>query len=213
LILLALAAGGFAATNWFLKGPRWALYQVGKAVHERNPSLFVAYVDAGRILSGQKDDIVDLLLPDQNRAEQRDFLRGIITAFMGTLTEQVNQQIIRIISDPQRENLPSSWTLAVAARIDTNGDSALATLADPQSGRNLRLGLRRGEDGRWRVVEINSQDLKTLINEYVLNKRDQGKSPAAAAPAPAAPSAPSTSPAPAPPAPSTPEASTPEAAR
>lgn len=181
LVLLALAAGGFAATSWFLKGPRWALYQVGKAIHERNPALFVAYVDVGRILSGQKDDIVDLLLPDQNRAEQRDLLRGIITAFMGTLTEQVNQQVIRVISDPQRDNLPSSWTLAVAAKVDTNDDSALVTLADPQAGRSLRLGMRRVEDGRWRVVEVNSQDLRALINEHVLKKRDQGKAPAAPA--------------------------------
>jgi hypothetical protein len=191
LILLALAAVGFFATNWLLQGPRWALYQVGKAVHERSPSLFMAYVDVGRILSGQKDDIVDMLLPDPNRSEQRDFLRGVITAFLGTLTEQVNQQIIRVISDPQRENLPSSWTLAVAAKLDVNGDSALATLADPQSEQRLRLGMRRGDDGRWRVVEVNSQDLKALINRYVLKKREQGKASAPApTPAPAEPPAP-----------------------
>lgn len=191
LILAALAAGGFTATHWFLQSPRWALYQIGKAIHDRNPALFVAYVDVGRILSGQKDDIVDLILPDRERTEQRDFLKGIITAFMGTLTDQVNQQVIRIIKDPGRENLPSSWTLAAAAQVTTNGDNALALLADPQEGRRLRLGLRRDQDGRWRVVEINPQDLKVLAQTYLGKKREEAQ------PAPAPPPAPAPAPAPA----------------
>jgi hypothetical protein len=195
LVLLALAAGGFAATTWFLASPRWALYQIGKAIHQRNPSLFVAYVDVGRILSGQKEDIIDLILPEQGRSDQRDFLRGLITAFMGTLTDQVNQQVIRIVADPQRENLPSSWTLAVAAKIDTNADSALVEMADPRAGNRLRLGMRRVDDGPWRVVEINPQDLRALIKDHLQKKRDEGRAAPAEPPATAPAEPPTAAPA------------------
>ncbi len=200
LILAALAAGGFAGTHWFLQSPRWTLYQIGKAIHERNAPLFIAYVDVGRILGGQKDDIVDLILPDRERTEQRDFLKGLITAFMGTLTDQVNQQIIRVINDPQRDNLPSSWTLALMAQVSVNGDNALALLADPREGRRLRLGLRRDEERRWRVVEINPQDLKVLAQAYLRTKSEEAapKSVPAPAPVPAPEAAPTPAPAPAP---------------
>jgi hypothetical protein len=40
-------------------------------------------------------------------------------------------------------------------------------LSDPQKGRRLRLGMHKAANGPWRVVDIDSRDLKALVKEFV----------------------------------------------
>lgn len=195
LLLVALGGAGFGATYVFLRSPHWSLYQIGKAVHQHDPRLFLAYVDVPQILSSQKDDILALVMPNQDQSGQRDVVRQLLGAFMGPIIEQVRERVSRVIADPQRENLPSSWTLALAANVTTNGDYALVVLSDPRTSDRLRLGMQRAKDGYWRVVQINAQDLRQLAGKHLLPgllgqpeqpKKDQPQ-PAPATPAPAAP--------------------------
>ncbi len=168
VLLAALASGAFWVTHGFLTGPRYALYQIGKAINDHEPRLFLAYVDIERILKGQKDAIVDMVAPKGQRDDEtRDLVRGLVGAFMAPLSDQVTFKVVQAIKDPDRENLPSSWTLALAARVTTNNDYALVGLSDPQKGRRLRLGMHKAPNGPWRVVDIDSRDLKALVKEFV----------------------------------------------
>ena len=168
LIILACVAGlGFWATWGFLHGPRWALYQIGKSIYEHQPRLFLAYVDIERIARGQKDELVRIFLPERSPEEQKQVGR-ILGALMGPVTSLLKDKAARIIADPERDNLPSSWTLMAAARITRKDDYALVVLADPDSGRRLRLGMQRHpRQGHWQVVEVNPQDLRALLAEYL----------------------------------------------
>ncbi|KMY66090.1 hypothetical protein AAU61_19270 [Desulfocarbo indianensis] len=167
LVLLALAGVGFWATWNFLRGPHWALYQIGKAIHERNPRLFIAYVDVGRIARGQKEELVKVFLSDRPQEEQAQVGR-IVEAFMGPITAQLTDKAVRMVADPNRENLPTSWALVAASQVTRREDFALILLSDPQSGRRLRMGMQRHpQDGHWQVVELNTQDLKILLSEYL----------------------------------------------
>lgn len=168
LLMVALTGAGFGATFLFLRSPHWALYQVGKAIHNHEPRLFLAYVDVGQILQIQKNDILDLIMPDQEQRDKRDLVRQLINAFMGPITEQVRERLGRLVADQQRDNLPSSWALLLAADITTNGDNALVVLRSPQRGERLRLGMQRGKDAYWRVVQINVQDLRQLAAKHLL---------------------------------------------
>lgn len=168
LLLACLAVGGFWATQYFLKSPYWSLYQIGKAIHDRDSRLFLTYVDLGKIISGQKDAIVEMIFPAQDKREQRDVVRQILTAFMAPITEQVRDRVVRVVEDKERDNLPSAWTLVVAASVASDGDSAQVVLKDPIRDRQLRLGMKREGDGFWRVVEINAQDIKPLVEKYLL---------------------------------------------
>ncbi len=170
VVVAALAAGGFGATWWFMRSPHFALYQVGKAIHSHDPGLFMTYVDVSRILQGSKDELLNMFLPEQVKKDQREMLRQIMGAFMGPLSEQVKERVARLVADKERENLPTSWTLVWAAKVDKSGESALALLQDGQNGRQLRLGLQRGDDRYWRVVEINAQDLRALLEEHLRDK-------------------------------------------
>jgi DUF2939 family protein len=168
ILLIVLAGGAFWGTLHILDSPRWALYQIGTAINDHNPRLFLAYVDVDTIVRGQKDTIVELVVPrDKNDQKTRNMVRGLVGAFMEPLSDQVKIKIIKAIEDTERNDLPTSWTLAVAAQVVTNQDYALVVLSDPESKRRLRLGMQRKNDGPWRVVNLNSRDLKLLVKEYL----------------------------------------------
>ena len=167
IVLVALAGIGFWATWGFLRGPHYALYQIGKAIHDREPRLFMAYVDVDRIARGQKDELLRVFLPDRSEEDHQKIGR-IVAAFMGPITAQLKAKAASIIADPKRDNIPTSWTLVAAANVNRKDDYALVVLSDPQSGRRLRMGMQRHPvEGHWQVVELNSQDLKVLLAEYM----------------------------------------------
>ncbi|CAO0820573.1 hypothetical protein DFAR_1700005 [Desulfarculales bacterium] len=107
LLLVALAGAGFESTYLFMRSPHWSLYQVGRAIHNYDPRLFMAYVDVGQILQSQKDDILDLILPNQEQRDQRDMVRQLLNTFMGPIIDQVRDKLSRVIADQGRENLPA----------------------------------------------------------------------------------------------------------
>ncbi|MCF8041546.1 MAG: DUF2939 domain-containing protein [Desulfarculaceae bacterium] len=168
VILAFLASGTFYATHNFLNGPRWALYQIGKAIHDREPRVFLAHVDIERILGGQKDTIVDMVAPKGQRDDDtRNLVRGLVGAFMAPLSDQLAGQAVKAINDPERENLPSSWTLVFAANVTRNGNYALVVLADPSKGQRLRMGMEKRKNRPWQIVDIDSNDLKRLAKKYL----------------------------------------------
>ena len=191
MLVAAVASGAFWATHDFLSGPRYALYQIGKAIHDREPRLFLAYVDVEGILKGQKETFLNMVAPKGGDEQRRSIIRGLTNAFMGTITDQATYEVIKAIKDPERENLPSSWTLVFAARIKSNENYALVVLSEPQEGRRLRLGMHKKEGGPWRVVSIDSRDLKALAKEFLKDRFgiqvEEEKPPAQPPQPPAAP--------------------------
>lgn len=169
LVILALLVGAAFWGTWtLLNSPHWALYQIGKAIHQREPRLFLAYVDIDRILRSQKQALIDELIPDRSKAEGREWASSLLSAFMGPVSDMVKDRVARLVADPKRENLPTSWALVVAAKVDRNGDYAMVVLADPEEKRRLRMGMRRDPSERlWKVVELDADDLKRLLKEYL----------------------------------------------
>jgi len=178
LIVLVLLAGvGFWATWSFMRGPHYALYQIGKSIHDREPRLFMAYVDVERITRGQKEELVRVFLSDRSKEEQ-DNVGRIVEAFMGPITAQLRDKAARIIADPNRDNLPTSWALVAGANVNRKDDYALVVLSDPQSGRRMRMGMQRHpKEGHWQVVELNAQDLKILLTEYLDEQKAKSDAP------------------------------------
>jgi hypothetical protein len=167
IVLVALAGTGFWATWGFLRGPHYALYQIGKSIHTHQPRLFLAYVDVERIAKGQKEELIRVFMPDRSKDEHEKVGR-IVEAFMGPIAAQLKEKAATMVADKNRDNIPTSWTLVAAANVNRKEDFALVVLSDPQSGRRLRMGMQRhSTEGHWQVVELNSQDLKILLTEYM----------------------------------------------
>ena len=168
VILLAVLVGtGFGATWWFLKSPQYALYQIGKAIHDHDPRLFLAYVDLDKVMDSQKEELARLLLPHQSK-EAQDTVSRILGAVMGALRGQIHQRVAQMVADTERNNIPSAWALVAAAHVTRNGEYALVVLSNPEKGQRLRMGMRRDpEQGHWRVVEIDPRDLRRLVQELL----------------------------------------------
>ena len=98
-------------------------------------------------------------------------MQKILSAFLPHIQSLARDRVARIIADKNRQNLPASWALLPAAEISTNGDAALVVLSDPDSGKRVRLGMKRyPEDGHWRVVHIDPKDLRKLLEDHLNNR-------------------------------------------
>lgn len=166
LLLVALAVGAYLGTNAFLNSPTYALYQIGRAIHNRDPGLFITYVDIDRIYHGQRDNLVDLVVTGKEREDTRRVVKGFLTALAPQITTEVRRKVILWVADPKRDNIPSSWTLVAAANITRRPGYALVVLSDPEKKQRLRLGMQRKEGKPWRVVEVDPRDLKRILSTY-----------------------------------------------
>ncbi len=162
-LLAALAVGAFVGTNAFLNSPTYALYQIGRAIHNRDPGLFITYVDIDRIYHTQRGTMVDMVLAGKKHRDTRRTVKGILTAMAPQLLTQLRRRVILWVADPQRDNIPSSWTLVAAAHIKRRDNFALVVLSNPAKHQRLRLGMQRREGKPWRVVEVDPRDLKRLL--------------------------------------------------
>jgi len=173
LLLLVLGGAAFWVTWSVLNGPHYALYQIGKGIHEREPRRVLAYVDVERIARGQKDELIAEFMAEKSQ-DERNQVSQIVGALMGALAPMVKDRVAQVVADPNRDNIPSSFTLVAAADVTTNGDYAMVVLSEPEGGqgRRLRMGMQRHQElGHWQVVEINPQDLRRLISEYMEKRR------------------------------------------
>ncbi|MEW5914086.1 MAG: DUF2939 domain-containing protein [Thermodesulfobacteriota bacterium] len=193
ILLVVLAGAAFWSTHYLLSSPRWALYQIGRAINNHDPRLFLSYVDVDAIVLSQKDAIVEMVVPrERNDDNTRNMVKGLVGAFMGPLTDQVRARVIKAVEDTERRDLPSSFTLAVAASVLVNGEYALVVLKEPEKKRRLRMGMRRTED-QWRVVDLDSRDLKRLAEDYLqqrFGRQAQNQTPPQPQAAPTQPAAP-----------------------
>ena len=146
LIIAALAVAAFWGTWAFLRSPHYAIYQIGKAIYQRDAQLFLAYVDVDHILLNQSGDVAALLVPELKEQNQKTMIKQMVGVIMGALKNQIKDRVAKAVADPKRENLPSSWTLLAGANITSKDHFALVVLSEPEKGRRLRMGMRRDQE-------------------------------------------------------------------
>lgn len=172
IFLLVLALAGFGGTYWFLKSPYYSLYQIGKAIHDHDAPLFLAYVDINEIVRSQKGDFVEIFVPQKVAKDANEVVNTLLTAMMPQVTKIVQAKVVQVIRDPQRNNLPSSYVLLLGAEVQQQDPMAEVLLQDPQKpDKKLRFSMRpHPEQGHWQVVHINPQDLKSLMADELKKK-------------------------------------------
>lgn len=171
-LLVILGGGGFFASWQFMRSPYWSLYQIGKAIHNHDARLFLAYVDLDRIIRSQKDELVSEFMGEDSDQKTQQTVQNLLSAFMQPIVALARDRVINAVADPDRDNLPTSWALVPMAKITVNGNYALVVLSDPEKQRRLRLGMtRHPEQGHWQVVQVDPRDAKILLREYLKNER------------------------------------------
>ncbi|MBI5585218.1 MAG: DUF2939 domain-containing protein [Deltaproteobacteria bacterium] len=171
LIILAFALG--LGWRWVQGTPRYALYQIGAALKNRDVARLLMHVDLDSILKQQVAESVSNLLKSTASDHPLGKWLGAIGEFKITLapgaqsglSALVRRELEAYLTDPGHPTLPSSFLLLSLAEFHTRGDVSLITLKYEQD--QLRLALKK-TDGLWRVVELNPEDTQRLIKTYLL---------------------------------------------
>jgi hypothetical protein len=81
------------------------------------------------------------------------------------LQSLISQNLREYLENPNNPTLSSSFLLLSGAKVKINGDNALVALQHEKD--QLRLGMKN-QEGIWRIVDLNSEDIRRLLATYPL---------------------------------------------
>ncbi|MBW1917922.1 MAG: DUF2939 domain-containing protein [Deltaproteobacteria bacterium] len=185
LILVVLAFSGAIILGylWFWQGtPRHTLYQMVRAIQNRDINNFYKFVDLQAIFNNFINDASQDLgfLNENNQKEEpppdefarwsrklgKKFARYLLPKLFGTFEAQIKGQIERYLLSLSTSETLSLTALVTQAQIQQQGHQAEVTLIDPETKKPLRFRMQQNPDTReWRVVEVNYQDLKEFLKK------------------------------------------------
>jgi hypothetical protein len=172
VIIIGLAFTAGLGWRWVQGTPYYALYQIGKGLKNRDLNTVLAYVDLESVLNQQVSGPVSRLLSSMASsslgkitgpgAEIKIQLSPGLTKGLSNI---VVEQFKAYLENPRNPTLPSSFVLLGLADFKIKEDAALVTLQHEKE--RLRMGMRK-QEGFWRVVELNQEDMERLIKTYLL---------------------------------------------
>ncbi len=176
ILIVILLICGFVGWNYVKSTPQYSLYQMYKAVDNRDYESFVKYVDTDSLI----DNVVDKALTasqtqQAQEATQKDewyqlgyqFGQGLVAMMKPALKEQVKTQFKKQIEDGsfKKEYRPANLVTAMT-KIKTKMDGKIASVELPQENNTDTLALKmRQKDSYWQIfdMEMDLSNLKTDI--------------------------------------------------
>ncbi len=173
-LLVALLLGVLVAGVFYYRhrhSPRYALHQMALSLTNRNYDNFYDYVDLAGIVSHLMEETGKALLapnlPGGNFLSQFAFkmggrvVRHLFESFEREFRKLANQYFDTLTT---QELLALQGAVALAD-ISQKGEEAQVTLRFPEKDTRLRLTMAwNSQQRRWRVVSVNYEDLKALLN-------------------------------------------------
>lgn len=167
-LAVSLSFGAGLFWRWVQGTPHYALYQIGAALKERRVEGLLPYLDLQGILNRQLSATLSAVLTENFPQRGGGVEIRLSPESDRVAAELVVKSLKKYLADPKNPSLPSSFALLIAADISSKEDYALVTLK--KDGERMRLGMKR-EEGTWRVVELNHEDVQRLIKRYLRPKR------------------------------------------
>jgi hypothetical protein len=189
LIVLILMGAGIGGYYYFLHdSPRHALLQMVRAIQTQNMDKFFEIIDLKLILNNlaekgsQDQEFVDdagkFFGMDNKSLQPEDELskfgihlgkkfagylvRSVIIAFEPQIKEHIKNYLLNL----NTQESVALTAIVTHAQIEENDGMAKVTLTNPHNGQPLSFSMVQDPNSRqWRVVEINYQDLKSIIKQ------------------------------------------------
>ena len=173
VIIICLAFGLGLSWRWIQNSPYYSLYQIGAALKNRDTNSLLIYVDLESILNQQMPGTLSTLLPSFKLPSALGNISGTLAGLNIKLSPEMNKGLQSLISqnlreyleNPKNPTLSSSFLLLSGAKVKINGDNALVALQHEKD--QLRLGMKN-QEGIWRIVDLNSEDIRRLLATYPL---------------------------------------------
>ncbi len=177
---LSLGLAGFLAyRSYWRQTPRYALWQMVAAMQANDTQTLFSFIDLPAVVDSLVDQSAgevdtwllpkDLELPDDQltrwgRQLTKKFAKFLAPKVVVALEPQIRTAVANYLADLSTTERAALAAVPAQATIRQEENSAWVTLTDPHSGRSLRFRMVRTDSaGQWRIVEVNYQDLKTLI--------------------------------------------------
>jgi hypothetical protein len=184
LLLLIIGVGsGIYYFSYWRQTPRYALWQMVQAVQANDTQTLFQYVDlqaiADNLTEKSSSDIDTWLLqkgfgatPGEDdisrltRSLTKKFARLIAPKVVAALEPQIKAGVEKYLAELNTMQKAALSAIPAKAEIQQQDGIAKVKLVDPNSGQTFQFSMAKPPEGnRWRIVEINYQDLRTVIEK------------------------------------------------
>jgi hypothetical protein len=178
--IIGVGSGIYYFAYW-RESPRYALWQMVRAIQANDTQTLFQYVDlqavADNLVEKSSGDVDSFLLkkglgatPEEDdvsrlvRSLTKKFARFIAPKVVATLEPQIRAGLEKYLSELNTMERAALSAVPAKAQIQQQDGVATVTLTDPNSGRPFHFQMAKAPDSnRWRIVAINYQDLRFLI--------------------------------------------------
>jgi hypothetical protein len=191
LLFVALVAGLALGTYYYFfywrETPRFALWQMVRAIQANDTQTLFQYVDlqsiADNLAEKSSGDVDSWLLqkgfgasPAEDdvsrlaRSLTKKFARFITPKVIAALEPQIKAGVEKYLQELNTLEKAGLSALPAKAEIHQEDGVAAVTLTDPGSGKKFHFRMARPAEGdKWRIVEINYPDLRSIIERKFID--------------------------------------------
>ena len=164
ILILAAVAGW--ALFYLPNSPSWAVLRLKQAIDARNGNEAAKYVDFESVVKNAGHEMVQKQAgTDPLSAMLGNAAIDVLTKPMAQLTQA---WAVKKVDDGAHEvQMPGAAVAGSIVLLHRNGDTAATDFTD-NKGQRWRIHLARGDDGYWRVTEI--EDVEQLLQKLQRNQ-------------------------------------------
>jgi hypothetical protein len=182
IAMIGLGSGIYYFAYW-RESPRHALWQMVRAIQANDTQKLFQYIDlqavADNLAEKSAGDVDSWLLqkglgatPGEDdiskfaRSLTKKFARFLAPKVVAALEPQIKAGVEKYLTELNTMQRAALSTIPAKAEIQQQDGVAQVTLTDPNSGQTFQFRMAKPPEGnKWRIVEINYLDLRTLIEK------------------------------------------------
>jgi hypothetical protein len=180
VVIIGVGSGIYYFAFW-RDSPRSALWQMVRAIQANDTQTLFQYIDlqavADNLVEKSTGDVESLLLkkgfgatPEEDdvsklvRGLTKKFARFLAPKVVAALEPQIKAGLERYLAELNTMEKAALAGLPAKAEIQQQDNVAAVTVTDPISGQAFHFRMARPtDDAKWRIVEINYQDLRAIL--------------------------------------------------
>lgn len=186
VVIIGLGAGIYYFAYW-RESPRSALWHMVRAIQANDTKTLFQYIDlqaiADNLVEKSSGDLESMFQKKGSGAAPQDddvsrlvrsltkkFARFVAPKMVAALEPQIKAGLENYLAELNTMEKAALSALPAHAKIHQQDGVAAVTLTDPNSGQEYHFRMARPAEGdRWRIVEINYQDLRYIIERKFLD--------------------------------------------
>jgi hypothetical protein len=163
ILILAAVAGW--AIFYLPNSPTWAVLRLKQSIDARDGNEAAKYVDFESVVKNAGKEMVQ----KQGGTDPLSAMLGnaAIEMLSKPMAQVAQAWAVKKVDDGAREvQMPNAAVAGAVVVLHRNGDTAATDFTD-NKGQRWRIHLARGDDGYWRVTEI--EDVQQLLQKLQRN--------------------------------------------